>query len=336
MFGLNADARSDHGYASLDYAWYTASDGVAYIYENGGSCGSFGAYTTNDVFSVTYEGSSVVYRMNGVVKRTVTTTADRSFYFDSSFYEVGAAIKDVHFGSGAPKGVQLAYDAAGNRRTATTMEGGYLATESYNYAPQEIPLWDDANNRLVSTARAGSTTSLRSYDAAGQVIEQTTFSSPGTVSERRVSSYNSNGWVTEQNVYNGSGTRTQRTLHTGYDGVGNNTNYQVSVYTGTNYTNYYATTYAKFDSYKESKVAGTSTYFGAGATTTSYDQNGNITAVSETFATSKNRTFVTDQSGHILQKTENGKTQNYFYANDKPLGDSGALGGADFDYNYAP
>ncbi|MBK9445110.1 MAG: hypothetical protein IPO00_02800 [Betaproteobacteria bacterium] len=82
--------------------------------------------------------------MNGVVKRTVTTTADRSFYFDSSFYEVGAAIKDVHFGSGAPKGVQLAYapkeiplrdDAAGNRRTATTMEGGYLATESYNYAP---------------------------------------------------------------------------------------------------------------------------------------------------------------------------------------------------------
>ncbi len=39
---------------------------------------------------------------------------------------------------------------------------------------------------------------------------------------------------------------------------------------------------------------------------------------------------------HILQKTENGKTQNYFYANDKPLGDSGALGGADFDYNYTP
>ncbi|MBK9445111.1 MAG: hypothetical protein IPO00_02805 [Betaproteobacteria bacterium] len=50
----------------------------------------------------------------------------------------------------------------------------------------------------MSTARAGSTTSLRSYapqeiplgdDAAGQVLEQTTFSSPGTVSERRVSSY---------------------------------------------------------------------------------------------------------------------------------------------------
>ena len=52
--------------------------------------------------------------------------------------------------------------------------------------------------------------------------------------------------------------------------------------------------------------------------------------------TSKNRSFVTDQAGHILQKTENGKTQNYFYANDKPLGSSGALSAADFDYNYTP
>ncbi|MBI2308441.1 MAG: LysM peptidoglycan-binding domain-containing protein [Rhodocyclales bacterium] len=327
MFGLNSDPILDQNYTSLDYAWYAIPGGALYIYENGGNVGSFGTYTTSDVLSITYEGTSVVYKLNGVVKRTVATTAGRSFSFDSSLYDNGFKFNNVHFGTAAPKGVQLAYDAAGNRRTATTLDGGYLSAESYNY---------DANNRLVSTARAGSTTSLRSYDAAGQVLEQTTFSSPGTVSERRVSNYNSNGWVTEQNVYNGSGTRTQRTLYTAYDGVGNNTNYQVSVYTGTNYTNYYATSFAKFDSYKESKVAGTSTYFQAGATTTSYDQNGNITAVSETFATSKNRTFVTDQAGHILQKTENGKTQYYFYGNDKPLGDSGALSGANFDYNYTP
>jgi hypothetical protein len=66
------------------------------------------------------------------------------------------------------------------------------------------------------------------------------------------------------------------------------------------------------------------------------DVNGNLTAVSETFATSKNRSFVADAAGHILQKTENGKTQNYFYANGKPLGSSGALGAADFDFNYTP
>lgn len=66
------------------------------------------------------------------------------------------------------------------------------------------------------------------------------------------------------------------------------------------------------------------------------DVNGNLTAASETFATSKNRSFVADAAGHILQKTENGKTQNYFYANGKPLGSSGALGAADFDFNYTP
>jgi hypothetical protein len=110
----------------------------------------------------------------------------------------------------------------------------------------------------------------------------------------------------------------------------------VQILTGTAYTNTYATTYAKFDGYKESQVAGSSTYFQAGATTSSYDRNGNLTAVSETFATSKNRSFVTDQAGHILRKTENGKTQNYFYAGDKPLGSSGALTGADFDFNYTP
>ena len=58
---------------------------------------------------------------------------------------------------------------------------------------------------------------------------------------------------------------------------------------------------------------------------TAYDANGAAIAVSETFRTSKNRTFVNDAAGRILQKTENGKTQNYFYANDKPVGSSGAL-----------
>ncbi|MFA7270915.1 MAG: LysM domain-containing protein [Sterolibacterium sp.] len=64
--------------------------------------------------------------------------------------------------------------------------------------------------------------------------------------------------------------------------------------------------------------------------------NGAAIAVSETFRTSKNRSFVVDNAGRILQKTENGGTQHYFYANDKPVGSSGALAAADFDYNTTP
>lgn len=91
------------------------------------------------------------------------------------------------------------------------------------------------------------------YTHNGRSLAQT--SSRG---QNLASSYNANGWLTEQNVFNSSNTKTQSTLFSAYDRVGNNTAYQVQILTGTKYTNYYTTTYAKYDGYKESKVAGTS------------------------------------------------------------------------------
>ncbi len=225
------------------------------------------------------------------------------------------------------QGVQLAYDGAGNRRTAASYQGGTLVTETYNY---------DGNNRLTTTSRGGQLTSSRTYDAAGRVLQQITYSSPGTIGERRESTYNANGWLLDQKNYNGSSTLQSTITYTGYDGLGNVTTYNVAVHTGTAYTNYYSYSYVKFDSRKESVVSGTSTYFQPGSTTSTYDVNGNPTGVTETFATNRSRTFVTDQSGHILRKTENGVTQHYFYLNDAPVGSSGGLSAADFDYNYTP
>lgn len=61
------------------------------------------------------------------------------------------------------------------------------------------------------------------------------------------------------------------------------------------------------------------------------------------FATNKTRSFINNQGGQILQKTENGQTQNFFYANGNPVGSSGIVdasgnlvANADFDYNYTP
>ena len=114
--------------------------------------------------------------------------------------------------------------------------------------------------------------------------------------------------------------------------------YQIIQYQGTSYTNTYAYTYTyrKYDGYKEGVVAGTSTYYSPGSTTTTYDANGNAVNVTETFLTSKNRSFVVNNSGEILQKTEGSATQFYFYGNGKAIGSSGALSAADFDYNYTP
>jgi hypothetical protein len=105
---------------------------------------------------------------------------------------------------------------------------------------------------------------------------------------------------------------------------------------GWQYNNYYSYSYAKYGAaYKESVVSGSSTYFQPGSTTTRYDGNGNIYDVNDTFNGSAYRSFITDQSGRILQKTQGGQNEYYFYADDKPLGATGAAGAADFDLALA-
>lgn len=232
------------------------------------------------------------------------------------------------------QGVELLYDAAGNRKFAKTKKlvsnQVTLVEESYIY---------DANNRLLTTSKSGNTTSARSYDAAGRVLEDTSYNTSGAITNRRVNAYNTNGKLTSQTTYNASNTQTQKTDLYVYDGMGNVISYRVAVTSGTAYTNYYTNSYQKFDSYKESQVSGTSTYFQPGTTTTTLDIYGNATAVSDQFAANRNRTFLNDAAGRILKKTENGAVQYYFYANGNPIGTSGPNGGvgaADFDYNYTP
>ncbi len=83
-------------------------------------------------------------------------------------------------------------------------------------------------------------------------------------------------------------------------------------------------------------VYGTSTYFQKGNTTSTYDVNGNVIYVEDKFGQDKNRSFEVNTQGHILQKTENGESQHYYYVNGNPIGSAGELTDADFDYNYTP
>jgi len=83
-----------------------------------------------------------------------------------------------------------------------------------------------------------------------------------------------NGCMKQQNLYGGGGGLNQRTDYSAanaYDKAGNLLSYNVGVYVGTSYTNYYTYTYTKFDDYKEVKVAGSSSYFQPGETNTSCD-----------------------------------------------------------------
>ncbi len=177
----------------------------------------------------------------------------------------------------ARQGQQLAYDTHGNRRSATGMAGsgyaGSAVTEFYTY---------DDDNRLIGTYKNGLMAAGRAYDGAGRMTDYITYTTSGAIDSRRENLYFDNGWMKQQNLYGGGGGLNQRTDYSAanaYDKVGNLLNYNVGVYVGTSYTNYYTYTYTKFDDYKEVKVAGSSTYLLAGETNTAYDVNGHISTV---------------------------------------------------------
>ena len=80
---------------------YPNSDGKLYIYESGINvlAAGYGTYTSADVLAVEYVGTNINYLKNGAVIRTVATTAGRTFYMDSSFYNTGFTFNGVKFGA---------------------------------------------------------------------------------------------------------------------------------------------------------------------------------------------------------------------------------------------
>ncbi len=96
MVGLDTNPTQDAGHANIDYCFYVLASGVLHIRESG-AVQQYGTYSTDDVFSITYDGTSIIYRQNGETLRTVVVTISNALYLDSSFYDVGAAISNVQF-----------------------------------------------------------------------------------------------------------------------------------------------------------------------------------------------------------------------------------------------
>jgi len=286
----------------------------------------------------------------------------------------GALTIRAQSGSTAAQGVQLSYDAAGNRTEARQFDGTTDGRRSYRY---------DANNRITdsyysantqtSPSSPGRLTSHRDYDLAGRVtryydygiVTRTGFERDAptlqhtTIKDYR---YNLNGQVLRQDQYD----RTTTNGNVGpqvlqaqirysslsdpgatdagyYDAAGNLTQYQLQNYNGTTYTNTYAYTYLAIGgSYRESRIAGSNSngIFLPGNSLTFYDINGQLSEVNLS-SEHLTRTYATDTQGLIHRRTDTplnqpSKTQNYYYVDGNAIGSSGALTTADFDYNYTP
>jgi hypothetical protein len=93
MFGLSSNPTASANYDTINYAWHVSAPGTFNIYENGLLITSFGTYTTSTKFRIEYDGKIVTYFLNGAAMRSVSVpTPNTTYYFDSSFNQVGAAI----------------------------------------------------------------------------------------------------------------------------------------------------------------------------------------------------------------------------------------------------
>jgi hypothetical protein len=99
MFGLNSDPTASAGYATLDFAFYVTGSSTVIIFESGTGIAEYGPYVKGDLFTITYDGINVKYFQNGTLLRTVSTTAERAFSFDSSFHGIDAPLNSIQFGA---------------------------------------------------------------------------------------------------------------------------------------------------------------------------------------------------------------------------------------------
>jgi hypothetical protein len=93
MFGLSTNPTASAGYDTINYAWHVSAAGTFNIYENGLLIASFGTYTISTKFRIEYDRKTVTYFKDGVSVRSVDVPIpNTTYYFDSSFNQVGAAI----------------------------------------------------------------------------------------------------------------------------------------------------------------------------------------------------------------------------------------------------
>ena len=94
MFGLSSNPTTNASFDSINYAWFLAGGTYLQIYQSGVSDGViFGNYTISTKVRIEYDGKTVTYFKDGVAVRSVNVpTPNTTYYFDSSFNQVGGAI----------------------------------------------------------------------------------------------------------------------------------------------------------------------------------------------------------------------------------------------------
>ena len=94
FFGLSQKDEGIH-YKDIDFALFLLSDQTVRIYESGSYKGAFGNYANGDKMRVERKGNGVLYKKNGTVIYTSTTTSTTTLIVDATIYHQGGTVENI-------------------------------------------------------------------------------------------------------------------------------------------------------------------------------------------------------------------------------------------------
>lgn len=152
MVGINPDPETDHSHTSIDYCFYMRSDSTISIYESGVNIIALGAYTIDTIFEIKYDGSNIIYFVDGAVKRIVTGVGfGLEFFIDSSLY-IDAEFRILSFEPYAdatpnlPSDINLVGYWSLDEGSGTEVKDS--SPENNHGAPVNSPLWESGVSGL--------------------------------------------------------------------------------------------------------------------------------------------------------------------------------------------
>jgi len=101
MIGLNSITDRDlSSYESLDYCLYVVNTRL-HRYVSGAYLDLDTNIAIGDVLSITYDGITMLFRVNGAVipAATLVVTITNPLFIDASFHTIGASVKNIQFGA---------------------------------------------------------------------------------------------------------------------------------------------------------------------------------------------------------------------------------------------
>jgi hypothetical protein len=154
MVGLSSKPTASSSYTNANYAWYNNA-GTYQIYESGVQVSAFTSVALTDLVAITYDGATVRYYLNGVLKRSVSA-AGLTLWGFCPVNNAGGGLNSLEFGPTVNLAVadtaQLGVNAATSVVTQTTA-GPLTATGPTTavLATLAVPLATDPNQVIVVT-----------------------------------------------------------------------------------------------------------------------------------------------------------------------------------------